>query len=622
MSETTTTFTRREILLAALSAGATTLLPAGLARAQAGAGSAADAQLSALLADFAEELLRLEPVQATGLGLDSGARAALKSQLNDVSPATDALWAAQVKGMLVRLGDVDRNALGAASQTRYDSVQYAAQAGVEGLRFSYGGASSGLNATTAPFPVTQQDGAISSVPEMLDSQHQIADAADAEAYLARVSALARVLDQESARIAAQAGQHIMPPSFIARTALGQLRDYRKTAVDKQKLVTSLTERTAKLGIAGDWHARVTKLVNDEVYPALDRQIATFAKATAKATDVAGVHRLPDGEAYYAWALKLGTSTTHSAKEIHAIGLEQNKQLQARIDSILKAQGITHGTVGARLVGLAKRPDRFFADNDQGRAQLIAYCNERVDIIRKLMPQISHLDMKAPLVVKRVPADIQDGAPLGYMNGASLDGKRPAIYYINLKSTTLWPKAEIATLTAHEGIPGHTWQFAYLAEHHSELPLISSMIGFNAFIEGWALYAEQLVDEMGVYANDPFSQIGYLQAQQFRACRLVVDTGLHAMKWTRQQAVRFLVENTGRGVAAMTSEVDRYCVWPGQACGYKMGHNEIIAQRDRAKAALGARFDLAAFNDAIVTSTGVPLTVLPSVIDRYIASVRT
>jgi uncharacterized protein (DUF885 family) len=227
-------------------------------------------------------------------------------------------------------------------------------------------------------------------------------------------------------------------------------------------------------------------------------------------------------------------------------------------------------------------------------------------------------MKAPLQIKRVPTDIEAGAPLGYMNFASLDGKRPAIYYVNLKSTKLWPKSELSTLTAHEGIPGHAWQGAYLAEHHADLPLISSLIGFNAFVEGWALYAEQLVDEFGLYANDPFSQIGYLQAQQFRACRLVVDTGMHAMKWTREQAIRFLVENTGRGQQAMTSEIDRYTVSPGQACGYKMGHNEIISQRDRARQALGGKFDLAGFNDALVESCGVPLTVLPTVIDRYIA----
>ncbi|AMO99331.1 hypothetical protein CAter282_1445 [Collimonas arenae] len=623
MNDMPQSFSRRDILLTALSGAAVSLLP-GIASAQLMEKPSADAEarFSTMLADFSEEILRLSPITATSLGLDSGARSALKSRLQDGSPAGEAEWAAQVKSMLVRMGTVDRNQLSPDAQIRYDSVRYAAAEGVNGLRFSYGGAASGFNGGTSPFPVTQQDGALTFVPEFLDSQHKIANAADAEAYLERVKAMARLMDQQSARIAEQAGKGIMPPDFIAHTALGQLRDYRKTPAAAQKLVTSISVRTEELGIPGNWQGRATDLVKTMIYPALDRQISTLAKATAKATDVAGVHRLPDGAAYYEWALQLGTTTTRNAGEIHAIGLEQNKMLQARIDVILKAQGLTQGTVGERLLALSKDPKRFYADNDQGREQLIAYCNERVAAVRALMPRISHLDLKAPLVIKRVPPDIEAGAPLGYMNFPALDGSRPAIYYINLKSTTLWPKAEIATLTAHEGIPGHTWQGAYLAEHHAETPLITSMMGFNAFIEGWALYAEQLVDEFGLYADDPFSRIGYLQAQQFRACRLVVDTGLHAMKWTRQQAIQFLVENSGRGVAAMTSEVDRYCVSPGQACGYKMGHNEMLRQRERAKLALGGKFDLAGFNDALVKSGGVPLTVLPTVIDRYIAGVRT
>jgi len=620
MNETLPTLTRREVLGLALSAATVSAVPS-LAFADAVAPAAGEAQFDAVLADFAEEILKLSPTSATGLGIDSGARAALKSQLNDASPAGDAAWAAQVQSMLTRLAAVDRAGLSAASQTRYDTVRYAANAGVEGMRFSFGGAASGFNGGTAPFPVTQQDGAIFSTPEFLDTQHQIKDAADAEAYLARVAALAVVLDQETARIEEQAGKGILPPDFIAHNALGQMRAYRKEQVAHQKLVTSIAERTAKLGIAGDWAARATKLVSGSVYPALERQIAAYAKATSKSNGDAGVWRLPDGEAYYQWALKLGTTTTRSAAEIHAIGLEQNRQLQARIDAILKSQGLKTGTVGERMQALVKDPKRSYPDNDQGREQLIAYCNARVDAVRALMPKISHLDLKAPLVIKRVPADIQDGAPLGYMNFASLDGSRPSIYYINLKSTTLWPKHELSTLTAHEGIPGHTWQGAYLAEHHATTPLIQSLMGFNAFVEGWALYAEQLVDEFGLYANDPLSQIGYLQAQQFRACRLVVDTGLHAMKWSRKQAIQFMVENTGRGRNAMTSEVDRYSVSPGQACGYKMGHNEIIAQRERAKLALGARFDLAGFNDAIVESGGVPLVLLPGVIDRYIAGAK-
>jgi uncharacterized protein (DUF885 family) len=610
---------RRDILSMVLAAGAAAALP-GLATARVVA-HAADTRFNKLLADFAEEILVLVPSTATSLGKDSGARSALKSQLEDYSPAGDAKWAAQVHAMEKRLVALDRKQLSPRAQIRYDTVLYSVRAGIAGERFDFGGAASGFFGGTSPYPVTQQNGALVSVPEFLDSQHTIADAADAEAYLARVAALARVLDQESARITAQAAQGVIPPAFIAATALGQLKAFRATPAADQKLVTSVATRTKQLGIAGAWEARALKLVVEAVYPALDRQIAAFTQATARANDTPGVDKLPDGAAYYQWALNLGTTTSYTAAEIHAVGTAQVKELQGRIDTILRSQGMADGTVGERIAALSRDPKMLYPDTDAGRAQIIAFCNTRVDAIRAIMPKISHLKLKAPLEIKRVPADIQAGAPLGYMNFASLDGKRPAIYYINLKSTSYWPRQALTTLTAHEGIPGHAWQGAYIAEHQAELPLIASLTGYNAFVEGWALYAEQLVDECGLYANDPFSKVGYLQGQLFRACRLVVDTGLHAMQWPREKAIAFLVENAGSVVASATSEVDRYIVMPGQACGYKMGHNEILKQRDRAKAALDAKFDLAGYNDALVASAGVPLAVLPTVVDQFIAGSR-
>jgi uncharacterized protein (DUF885 family) len=241
----------------------------------------------------------------------------------------------------------------------------------------------------------------------------------------------------------------------------------------------------------------------------------------------------------------------------------------------------------------------------------------MDELRAILPRVSKMHMKASVTVKRVPSDIESGAPLGYMNPAALDGSRPAIYYINLKDTASWPKFTIPSLSAHEGLPGHTWQFAYLAEHNAELPRISSIMGFNAFIEGWALYAEQLVDELGFYAKNPLGRLGMYQGLRFRAARLVTDTGLHAMKWSREKAVDYLRGATGRSTLAVTSEVDRYCAAPGQACGYKVGHTEIVRLRDQAKAKLGAKFDVRDFDDALVQTGGVPLTVLASVVDAYI-----
>ena len=609
----------RRSLVASLAATTAGAAFPGYVSAAARKMAMAKAPADALLATFADEILEISPRTATGLGLDTGDHAALRAKLDNHGAPGRAQMKAQVDAMRARLAKVNRASLTPQQNLQVMTVDYAAERGQDGAKFSYGGgAGDGFSGGAIPYVVTQQNGALTDIPEFLNSYHPIKTSADAEAHLSRVAAFARMLDQESEQISADAGNGVMPPLFVASNALGQLKAFRATAPAEQTLVTTLTSKTKAAGLTGDWGARCTKLIEGTVYPALDRQIAAFSAATARAPDTAGVHRLPNGDAYYAYGLRLGTTTTLSADEIHKTGLAQNAEIKSKIDAILKSQGLTKGTVGERVVALNSDPRFLFPDDDTGRAQVLAYIKGKVAATRALMPRVSHMAMKAPVDVKRVPPDIQDGAALGYMNFASLDGARPAIYYVNLKTTKLWPKYQLASLSAHEAIPGHAWQGAYLAEHHAEIPTISSMMGFNAFVEGWALYAEQLMDEFGLYKDDPFGRIGYLQAQQFRACRLVVDTGLHAMKWTRDQSIDFLVTETGKGRNAMTSETDRYCVAPGQACGYKVGHNQIVALRDKAKAAMGAKFDPAKFNDAVVQTGGVPLSLLPAVIDRMIA----
>ncbi len=609
---------RRDLLSAAASAGAVAMLPGrGLAQMMV------SAPFHATLDDFADQILRLSPEGATGLGLDHGKLAGLRSQLSDASQAGIDKGNATIRSIHTQLLKVDRAGLPPADQLRYDTVRYATERGIDGTAFRYGGgAGAGFSGGTNPYVVSQQNSAVSGIPEFLVSEHDVKSKADADAYLARVSAFARQISQETELFREQAAIGVVPPKFIADNALGILKQFRATPAAQQRLVTNLAEKTKALGLSGDYGAQAAKIIDGAVYPALDREIAAFTAASASAPMTAGVQRLPDGDAYYAWALRLGTTTTQSPAEVHRIGLAQNDEIKAKLDGLLKAQGMSKGTVGERVSALNKDPRFLYPDTDAGRAQLIAYLNGRIAAVRPLMPKLSHLGLRADVMVKRVPADIQDGAPLGYMNPAALDGSRPAIYYVNLKSTALWPRYQLSTLTAHEGIPGHTWQLGYLAEHHAEVPVISSLTGFNAFVEGWALYAEQLIDESGLYDDDPWSRIGYLQAQQFRACRLVADTGLHAMGWSREQTVAFLSAESGKGRDAMTSETDRYCALPGQACGYKTGHNEIVRLRDKTKAALGAKFDLAAYDDVVIKTCGIPLELLGDVVDRYIAGAAT
>jgi uncharacterized protein (DUF885 family) len=234
-----------------------------------------------------------------------------------------------------------------------------------------------------------------------------------------------------------------------------------------------------------------------------------------------------------------------------------------------------------------------------------------------MPRAFNTLVPGNLVVKRVPVEIEAGAPGGYAAAGTIDGSVPGSYYINLRDTSIWPRYALPTLTYHEGVPGHIWQ----GEYTYKLPLVRSLLAFNAYSEGWALYAEQLGDELGAYEGDPLGTLGYLQSLAFRACRLVVDTGLHAKRWTREQAIQWFAETNGSSIEEVSSEVDRYCAWPGQACGYKIGHSEINRLRGKAQAALGGRYDFRGFNDAVVKTGGVPLTVLEQAVDAHIAERR-
>jgi len=604
---------RREMMVSAAAAG---LMPSTPAFAQAGS----DPRLAAMFDRFANDILNHSPEAATGLGLDKGDRKRLKSRLADLSASAMASDRYACLSRLRAMKEIDRASLKGIDAIRYDAVQYAFQLGADGGVFGYGdnGFGAAMSEGATPYVVSQQTGALVSVPEFLNSQHKIENADDCEAYLSRLAQFPRQLDQETDRLRRDAARDVTPPDFILDTTLTQARALRGQIAANTQMVQSLAVRAAALHIEGAWSSRAATIVETQVYPAINRQIAALQQIRCGASHDAGVWKLPDGEAYYNWLLKVGTSTPLTPEEVHNMGLEQGAAIDARMDRILKAHGMRAGSVGARMSALT-RDRRFLKPNtDAGRAELIDYLKGRIAAVRPLLGRISHMQLRAPVDVHRVPPDIQDGAGLGYMNFASLDGSRPAIYYINLKDTALWPLWTLPTLTAHETIPGHAWQGAYLAEHHDEIPLMMSLMGFNAFVEGWALYAEQLVDELGYYEGDDFGRLGYLQAQRFRAARLVVDTGLHAKRWSREDAIQSLIDQTGRAAGAARSEIDRYVSTPGQACGYKVGHTEILRLRARAQQVLGAKYDLRDFDDCVVQTGGVPLTVLATAVDAYIA----
>ena len=563
-----------------------------------------------LLDEIGENYLRFAPESATSLGIDTGARATLRSQLADRSAAGQQKIANQVRQDLERAKAFETSGLDHATRTSVEVVRSAYTTAAEGFALPYGDITVGSWRNT-PYVVIQNVGAYLDIPRFLDSDHPVDNAADAEAYLSRLQAYARQLDGERGRMEAARGKGLVPPAFLIDKALTQIRMSAKNARGGGSLVESLARRTKPM--AGDWAERARTIAAQEIAPALDRQITELEAQRKVATNDAGMSARPNGDEWYRWALKASTTTSMTPDEVHTMGQEELKQLHGQMDALLKGAGYTKGTVGERMQALAGDPRYRFADGDKGRAEIMAFIDERLKWIRAQLPRAFNTQVNPNMEVKRLPPEEEPGAPTAYGGAGSIDGKIPGRYWINLRTTDLHSKFSLADLTFHESIPGHILQ----GEYTRKAPLIRQMLAFNAYSEGWALYAQQLADELGAYENDPIGKVGYLQAIAFRACRLVVDTGIHAKRWTREQGVRFFVEVNGSNELEVASEVDRYCSWPGQACGYKVGHSEINRQRERATAALGAKFDVKAFNDTLVLGGNVPLDVLAKNVDEYV-----
>jgi uncharacterized protein (DUF885 family) len=602
--------TRREAL-AALTTAASLPLASGCSGDSApAAGSPPDSAVVTLLDSVADNLLRLLPEGATSLGVDTGARAALRSQLTDRSAEGVRRLEAQVRADLDRIAAVDTKGLSSAARISIEVVRSAYGTALEGFALPYGDITVGGWRNT-PYVVIQNVGAYLDIPRFLDSDHRIENAADAEAYVERLQSYAKQLDGELGRMKAARAAGLVPPGFLIDKALEQMTLSAKNARQGGTLVESIARRTKN--IPGNWTERARTIAEKDVAPALDRQLAELQAERAVATDAPGISARPHGEQFYRWALQASTTTSMSPDEIHEMGRRELAELHARMDTILGEIGYSQGSVGERMKALARDPRFKFKEGDAGRAEIMAFIDDRLRWIRAQMPRAFNTVVNPNMEVKRLPPEEEPGAPGAYGGAGSVDGKIPGRFWINLRTTDLHSKYSLADLTFHEAIPGHIWQ----GEYTHAMPLIRQVLAFNAYSEGWALYAEQLADELGAYEDDHVGRLGYLQSIAFRACRLVVDTGLHAKQWTREQAVRFFVDVNGSNPEEVASEVDRYCSWPGQACGYKVGHSEINRQRDRAKAALGAKYDLKAFNDAVVRGGNVPLDVLGKAIEEYI-----
>ena len=586
---------RRRLMLSTAGLGLTAALPA---IAQTPVGSE-DARLHTLLFAQFEDGLDRNPEGATSLGLDVGPRAAQRGQLADRSVAAFQAEVPRNRERLAQLQAINADALSADGRLSYDIALFQRELAVGYARFPWH-TPDGWRQT--PYGVSQLGGAYATVPDFLDSTHPIETLDDVEAFLNRLDAFPAALDQDTERMLANAEMGVIAPDFVLDKTRLQLTALRDQPGEQQAMIQSLVRRSAEKGLP-NFGPGAARIFDGRVRDALARQIAAVETLRARSSHQAGVLRVPDGEAYYAHNLRNFTTTDYSPADIHRIGLEQVADLQNQIDVLLKGEGYTQGTVAERLAGLRSEPRFRFANTDAGREELLAFVNAEMATIRARMPEVFPRIPRNDFLVRRVPPAIEAGAPGGYAQGGSLDGTRPGIYYINLRDTAEWPRWTLKTLTYHEAAPGHLFQGA-LAREAGELPIYRRVGGFSAYGEGWGLYSERLADELGVYEGDPFGRIGYLESFLFRACRLVVDTGLHAQDWSRERAIQYFTENVGDPNEA---EVERYCVAPGQACSYKIGETFITALRASLKDRPG--FDLKRFHAAVIDGGNIPLTIL-------------
>lgn len=481
------------------------------------------------------------------------------------------------------------------------------------------------------YRVNQISGVTVNLPQFLTDAHAIKTEKgwfgylarrSMDRYVARVNEFGRVLSEVKARVEDDRDHGVTPPDFVIEKALVGMRSFVEGGPAENPLVTTFRDKLADIEWLDEAEreervAEAQEAVASEVIPGYEAMIALFEDLLQNTDHNAGIWRIPDGDKIYAVALKSNTTTDFSAEEIHDIGLSEVDRIEAEMDAILVGQGLTEGTVAERVRQLMEDPAHQFPNTDKGREAMIAYLENLNDEIMAIAGDYFITLPPQPLEIVRVPEYSQDSAPGGYYSPPALDGSRPGRFYINQKDTADNPKWTLPTLMIHEGSPGHHFQLS-ASQLIEGVPMLRKLSPFSAYSEGWALYAERIAKtDMELYDEDPLGDLGRLQAEMFRAVRLVVDTGLHYKRWSREEAIDYMVSKTGMTEAEVTREIERYSVWPGQATAYKTGQLAILKMRDEAEAALGDDFDLREFHDVVLMNGGMPLGILDDVVDEWV-----
>jgi len=553
-----------------------------------------------------ELLSQLRMLESVGLHFHN-------DDLSDSSPEFSLKMVEKTRNDLETLHEYDRSKLGKKEQLSYDVLDYFLTESVEGDKWMWHN-----------YPVNQLFGIQSSLPDFMANTHHIGNKRDAEHYITRLSKFDTKFEQVIEGLKIREEKKIIPPKFVIEKVLKEMTDFNTTAATENILYTSFQERLDTISGMEDKEkdrllVQVRQQIDNIVYPAYQQLIDFFTNQQNKATTDDGVWKLPDGDAYYRSALESNTTTKMSPEEVHQLGLQQVEQVTAEMRTILDSLGFSPDTtVAAHLQTLAADSSFLYPDTDEGRAQCLADYQKMIDDVDKQLTELGIFGLrpKMGVEVKRIPEFKEKTAPGAYYNGPPMDGSRPGVFYANLRDMAEIPKWGMRTLAYHEAIPGHHFQIT-IAQELTGLPTFRKLLPFTAYAEGWALYTEYLAKEYAFH-NDPYSHLGRLQAELFRAVRLVVDTGIHFKRWTREQAIEYMDNTTGMPHGDVVAEIERYIVMPGQACAYKVGMLKILELRTKVQTTLKDKFDIKEFHDLVLKNGSLPLGILEKVVEEYIA----
>lgn len=557
------------------------------------------------------------PQTLTSLGLIDGTMIDFHSgKLDEYSLAKRERDFHTLHSYVDQIKEWDRNDLSPQEQISYDIATEFFTQQFDYEKFPWLGAGGDL------YPTNQFMGAHTGYPDFMQFQHVVKNAKTARHYVDRLNGIGPQMDLVNADIQRQATLGVIPPDFSIDKTIEELNSFLASKPEEHPLVTSFVEKMKKLddleaGEKDELKNAAIAAVRDSIYPAYRRLLQREQELRAKATHDAGVWRLPEGDAYYQVRLREQTTTNMTADEIHNYGLAEVTRITGEMDALLKSQGMSEGTVGERVNKLNSDPRFALKNTDADREKVLQEYRDDIARIMKEAPKYFSKMPKAPVEVRAVPKYAEKGSAGAYYNQPALDGSRPGAVFVNLRDVTENPLWSNHTTAFHEGVPGHHFQIA-LAQEIEGLPMLRRVFSPNSFAEGWALYSERFAKEMGMYEGDPFGDLGRLRDELFRAVRLVVDTGMHAKHWTREQAIDYMMKQTGMGEKDSTAEIERYVVWPGQACAYKIGMKSIMDMRAKAEAELGDKFDIKAFHTAVLLDGGMHLDIFEKKIERWIS----